>query len=546
MSRAELAEDRVIDLAARRRGPAVALREPSAPTGAISELDRVGAEVRRMLRRAGVADLMALSPDERTDAVTDALRSCMATQDFYLSRGDFETVLIHVQTGGASGGDIVRRARPDFDALQGQPTRTANADRSRIEAAKTAVQERVVERMDVAAAVLMPRADFERQLARLVAEVAADLKLQLNVGESAALVALLVDDMLGLGPLEPLLADDSISDIMVNGPFAVFVERGGKLEATQTVFRDSAHVLSVAQRMVTRVGRRIDETSPLCDARLADGSRVNVIIPPLAVDGTSISIRKFSKKSLSLETMGASGSMSPAMARLLAVAAACRLNIVVSGGTGSGKTTMLNALSRLIDSGERTVTIEDAAELQLQQPHVVRLEARPPNLEGQGGIAIRELMRNALRMRPDRIILGEIRGSEVLDMLQAMNTGHDGSMSTLHANSPRECLTRIENMMSMAGQTMPQKAMRTQIAGAVQLIVQIARMRDGVRRVTHITELLGMEGDIVTTQDLFVWNYEGEGDDGKLIGAFEAAGVLPHFAPRAAQYGLAIALREAV
>jgi pilus assembly protein CpaF len=333
---------------------------------------------------------------------------------------------------------------------------------------------------------------------------------------------------------------------MINGPKQVYVERRGKLELTDVVFRDDQHLLNICNKIVTRVGRRIDETKPLVDARLPDGSRVNIIIPPLAIDGASISIRKFSKKSITLDTMAANGSSSPAMTTVLKIAARCRLNVLISGGTGSGKTTLLNALSRLIDRAERVVTIEDAAELQLQQPHVVRLETRTANLEGTGEISMRDLLKNALRMRPDRIIIGECRGEEALDMLQAMNTGHDGSMSTIHANNPREALTRLENMIGMTGINLPSKAMRTQIASAVHLICQVNRMRDGQRRVTQITEVVGMEGEVITTQDLFTYQYQGESADGKLRGEFQSSGLRPAFLPRAQYYGLDRALIEAI
>ncbi len=424
--------------------------------------------------------------------------------------------------------------------------RAVLANAARVGAARDSLQAVVVDRMDVAAAAALPRDEFERQLSRLVGDIVGEQRLQLNASEQREVVNLMVDDMLGLGPLEPLLADDSISDIMVNGPFKVFAERRGKMGPTDVVFRDEAHALAIAQRMVTRVGRRVDETTPLCDARLPDGSRVNVIIPPLAIDGTSISIRKFSKKLITLDTMIETGSLSPAMASVLKIAARCRLNILVAGGTGSGKTTMLNALSRMIDADERTVTIEDAAELQLQQPHVVRLETRPPSLEGLEAITMRDLLKNALRMRPDRIILGEIRGGEVLDVLQAMNTGHDGSMSTLHANTPREALTRLENMVSMSGVNIPPRGIRSQIAGAVNMLIQINRMRDGVRRVTNIVEIAGMEGEVITTQELFHYRYEGETSTGRLRGTFESSHVIPHFMPRAAYYGLDHALRDAL
>jgi pilus assembly protein CpaF len=424
--------------------------------------------------------------------------------------------------------------------------RGRNQHKAAIEAAKAQIQPLVLEHMDVGAAADMPRAAFEAQLTGWVKELLAESKIQLNFTEQRELVESLIADMLGLGPLEPLIADETVSDIMVNGPKQVYVERRGKLELTDVIFRDNGHLMNICTKIVTRIGRRIDESRPLVDARLPDGSRVNIIIPPLAIDGASVSIRKFSKKSITLDIMAANLSMSPAMATVLKIAARCRLNILISGGTGSGKTTLLNALSRMIDSTERTVTIEDAAELQLQQPHVVRLETRPPNLEGTGEINMRDLLKNALRMRPDRIIIGECRGEEALDMLQAMNTGHDGSMSTIHANNPREALTRLENMIGMAGINLPSRAMRTQIASAVHLICQVQRMRDGGRRVSHITEVVGMEGEIITTQDLFTFQFQGEGTDGKLKGAFLPSGIRPAFLPRAEMFGLDKALMEVI
>ena len=418
--------------------------------------------------------------------------------------------------------------------------------RSAVEAAKTQIQPLVLEHMDVAAAAAMPRAVFEAQLSGWVKDLLTETKIQLNFVEQRELVESLIADMLGLGPIEPLIDDETVTDIMVNGAKQVYVERRGKLELTGIRFRDDDHVMNVATKIVTRVGRRIDESQPLVDARLADGSRVNIISPPLAIDGPAISIRKFSKKTITLDTMAQQANISPEMATLLKIAARCRLNILISGGTGSGKTTLLNALSRLIDPTERTVTIEDAAELQLQQPHVVRLETRPPNIEGSGEITMRDLLRNALRMRPDRIILGEIRGAEALDVLQAMNTGHDGSMSTIHANAPREALTRLENMVGMTGINLPSRAVRTQIAAAVHLIAQVNRMRDGIRRITHIIEVVGMEGDVITTQELFAFQFQGETTDGKLRGVFQSSGIRPHFLPRAEYYGLDRALLEIV
>jgi pilus assembly protein CpaF len=422
----------------------------------------------------------------------------------------------------------------------------AKAHHDALEDARARIQTILLERIDVSAASRLPRKELARQISNVVVEILGELKLQLNLLEQRDLVTMLLNDMLGLGPLEPLLADEAVTDIMVNGPKQVYVERKGKLELTNVTFRDDAHVMNIATRIVTRIGRRIDETTPLVDARLEDGSRVNIIAPPLAIDGPSISIRKFSQKKITLDVMSNQRNISPEMSRLLKIAARCRLNILISGGTGSGKTTLLNAMSQLIDHGERIVTIEDAAELQLQQPHVVRLETRPANLEGDGEITMRDLVKNALRMRPDRIILGEVRDAAALDMLQAMNTGHDGSMSTVHANNPREALTRLENMVAMAGVNLPSQAVRTQISSAVHLIVQVSRMRDGIRRVTHVTEVIGMEGDVITTQTLFQFEFQGENNDGLLRGSFKSAGLRPHFLPRAEYFGLARSLMEAI
>lgn len=423
---------------------------------------------------------------------------------------------------------------------------SGTSDRAIIETSKQRIQPLLLKRIDVSKALALSFDDLSLQINDVVGEILSEERLQLNAHEQRDLVTALLDDLLGLGPLEALLSDETVSDIMVNGPHQVYVERKGKLQLTDIAFRDNAHVLSVCARIVSRVGRRVDETSPLCDARLPDGSRVNIIIPPLALDGPSISIRKFARHKITLESMEQNQNLSPAMATVLKIAGRCRLNILISGGTGSGKTTLLNALSRMIDYGERIVTIEDAAELQLQQPHVVRLETRPPNLEDRGEITQRDLLKNALRMRPDRIILGEIRAGEALDMLQAMNTGHDGSLCTIHANRPREALTRLENMVAMANVRLPHEAVRAQIAGAVNMIVQVARMRDGVRRITHISEIVGMEGDVVTMQDLFTFEYAGEDKDGRLRGVFRCSGLRPHFTQKAQFFGLDRSLLEAI
>jgi pilus assembly protein CpaF len=450
-----------------------------------------------------------------------------------LARRDLVTAVLH---------ELLNPGAVDPEALGNRRA----PHRALVESAKAQIQPLVLEHMDVAAAAEMPRAAFEAQLTGWVKELLAETKIQLNFAEQRELVDSLVADMLGLGPLEPLMADETVTDIMVNGPRQVYVERRGKLELADVRFRDDQHVMNICTKIVSRIGRRIDEAKPLVDARLPDGSRVNIIIPPLALDGPSISIRKFAKKTITLDIMAQTGSISAAMATVLKIAARCRLNILISGGTGSGKTTLLNALSRMIDPAERTVTIEDAAELQLQQPHVVRLETRPPNLEGTGEITMRDLLKNALRMRPDRIIIGECRGQEALDMLQAMNTGHDGSMSTIHANNPREALTRLENMIGMGGYNLPSKAMRTQIASAIHMIAQVNRMRDGTRRVTHLVEVVGMEGDVITTQELFTFQYQGESGEGRLRGVFQSSGIRPAFLPRAEYYGLDRALLEAI
>ena len=415
-----------------------------------------------------------------------------------------------------------------------------------LNATKEAIYSRLMEQIDLQTASRMPQDELRRQIIDVIGEIVMEQKLAINQGEQQLLATQIVDDMIGLGPLEPLLKDELITDIMVNGPEQIYVERKGKLQLAEIRFRDNDHVMNIAQRIVTAVGRRVDESSPICDARLKDGSRVNVIAPPLSLKGCSISIRKFSKKKITLDVMASQRNISDEVCKLLKIAGACRLNLIISGGTGSGKTTLLNAISRMIDHGERVVTIEDAAELQLQQPHVVPLETRPANLEGDGEITMRDLVKNALRMRPDRIILGEVRGGEAMDLLQAMNTGHDGSMGTLHANNPREALTRLENMVNMSGMKLPSHAIRHQISSAVQMIVQIQRMRDGIRRITHVTEVLGMEGDVIITQDLYTYQFHGEDEHGKLIGEFKSSGLRPNFTRQAAYFGLDKALLELV
>jgi pilus assembly protein CpaF len=401
-------------------------------------------------------------------------------------------------------------------------------------------------RIDPTVAGRIPRAALRVEVAKLVSEIATEDRVQLNKAEEMALAADLSDDMVGLGPLEPFLDDDEITDILANGPFDIFVERRGKLEKTAARFRDGQHLVNIAQRIATGIGRRIDEASPMVDARLADGSRVNIVLPPLVLNGGAISIRKFPKRSLTLDAMVRQENLSREVSRVLQIAARSRINILISGGTGSGKTTMLNAISQYIDRDERVITVEDAVELRLQQPHVVQMETRPPNIEGVGQIAQRELVRNALRMRPDRIILGEVRGAEAFDMLQAMNTGHDGSMSTVHANSPRDALYRIENMVMMADLNLPLKAIRMHVASALNLVVHIERMWDGIRRVQSVIEIAGMEGDIITARELFTFQYHGERHDGHIEGTFESTRMRPDFVTRAARFGLDRELLDAV
>jgi pilus assembly protein CpaF len=435
------------------------------------------------------------------------------------------------------GADAMSRLADRQAASAEAPSSKNEGFEASIHRIKEQVLPRLLERVDPEAAATLSKDELAEEFRPIIGEVLAELKINLNRREQFALEKVLVDELLGLGPLEELLSDPNISDIMVNGPNQTFIERKGKLEIAQIQFRDEEHLFQIAQRIVNKVGRRVDQTTPLADARLQDGSRVNVIIPPLSLRGTAISIRKFSEKPITVDMMKNFGSMSDKMATVLKIAGASRFNIIISGGTGSGKTTMLNALSKLIDPGERVITIEDAAELRLQQPHWLPLETRPPNLEGQGAITIRDLVINALRMRPDRIILGEIRGSECFDLLAAMNTGHDGSMATLHSNSPRECLARMENMVMMSDIKVPKEAISRQIADSVDLIVQVKRLRDGSRRTTNITEVIGMEGDVIVTQELFKFEYLDETADGKIIGEYRSMGLRPYTLEKAKQFG---------
>ena len=408
----------------------------------------------------------------------------------------------------------------------------------------SSLRDRVIREIDPSVAATVAPLVLRRQVEEIIHGIANKERLELSGRDQGRLADDIVSDMTGYGPLRSLLMDDTISDIMVNGPNNVYVERAGKLERVAIRFRDNDHIASVAQKIASRVGRRIDESSPMVDARLPDGSRVNCIFPPLAIDSPMISIRKFPAHRHDLAGMIANGTMTPAIGRLLEIAARARLNVLVSGGTGSGKTTMLNAMSQFIDHSERIVTIEDAAELQLQQPHVLRLETRPPSLEGTGLVTQRDLLWNALRMRPDRIIVGEVRGAEAFDMLQAMNTGHDGSISTVHANTARDALTRVENMVQMGHVNLPSRSIKSQIVGALDMIVQVERMRDGQRRIMQITEVIGMEGEVITTNDIALFQYQQDDAQGRITGSYKSTHAVPKFQSRLAYFGLERAWAE--
>ncbi|PWB61140.1 MAG: GTPase HflX [Bradyrhizobiaceae bacterium] len=396
----------------------------------------------------------------------------------------------------------------------------------------------LIEAIDLTQLARLDAESAREEIRDIVNEIIAIKNIVMSIAEQEELLDDICNDVLGYGPLEPLLARDDIADIMVNGADTVYIEVAGKIQRTGIRFRDNQQLLNICQRIVSQVGRRVDEASPICDARLADGSRVNVIAPPLAIDGPSLTIRKFKKDKLTLDQLVKFASISPEGAEILKIIGRVRCNVLVSGGTGSGKTTLLNCLTSYIDEDERIITCEDAAELQLQQPHVVRLETRPPNLEGEGQVTMRDLVKNCLRMRPERIIVGEVRGPEAFDLLQAMNTGHDGSMGTLHANSPREAMSRIESMITMGGYALPSRTIREMICTSVDVIVQAARLRDGSRRITHVTEVMGMEGDVIITQDLFIYEILGEDANGRIIGRHRSTGIgRPRFWDRARYYG---------
>ena len=406
---------------------------------------------------------------------------------------------------------------------------------------KKSMHQAILDRIDLERLKRLTAEQFKHELALLVQRIIEDERIVLNQHERHSLVLDIQHEMLGFGPLEPLLADPGVSDILVNTWARVYVERAGKLELTGVTFHDNAHLMKIIEKIVSRVGRRIDESSPMVDARLPDGSRVNAIIPPLAVDGPILSIRRFAVVPLAIADLLALKSLTPPMVAVLAALGQAKVNILISGGTGSGKTTLLNVLSGFIPAQERIVTIEDAADLQMRQPHVVRLETRPPNIEGKGEVGQRALVRNALRMRPDRIILGEVRGAEALDMLQAMNTGHEGSLATIHANTPRDALARLENMVGMAGVNLTPRATRQQICSAVTVVMQVSRLTDGARKMVSLAEITGMEGDMIAMHEIFRFQQSGVDPDGRVRGHFAATGVRPRFAERLRMFGVAVA-----
>lgn len=420
------------------------------------------------------------------------------------------------------------------------PVRRADEEQER--AWKQKLHQKLMKVLDLSLLGTLGRPEAEKQLLEIGQRLMAEESIPLSLNARQRILRQIQDDILGLGPLEPLLADKTISDILVNGSHCIYVERNGKLERVSASFLNDTHLLNTIDRIVSSVGRRIDESSPMVDARLKDGSRVNAIIPPLAVDGPLLSIRRFSIGRLSMDALMDRGTLTPPIAALLEGIVRGRLNVLISGGTGSGKTTLLNVMSGFVPHDERIVTIEDSAELQLQQPHVARLETRPPNIENRGEVTQRDLVRNSLRMRPDRIIVGEVRGAEALDMLQAMNTGHDGSMTTLHANAPRDALTRIENMVSMTGTTMPVKAIRSQVASAIDVVVQVERQEDGTRRLVSVQEINGMEGDVITMSEIFSFRRVGRNESGQVVGYYRATGIVPRFQEHLEQRGIHVPL----
>jgi pilus assembly protein CpaF len=449
------------------------------------------------------------------------------------------------------GAAVVQAPTPPQRAAATIPTAVDSRRSESYYETKGSVFGALIEAIDLAQLARLDADSAREEIRDIVNEIIAIKNIVMSISEQEELLDDICNDVLGFGPLEPLLARDDIADIMVNGSGTVYIEVAGKIQRTGIRFRDNQQLLNICQRIVSQIGRRVDESSPICDARLPDGSRVNVIAPPLAIDGPALTIRKFKKDKLTLDQLVKFNTITPEGSTILQVIGRSRVNTIVSGGTGSGKTTLLNCLTQFIDDDERIITCEDAAELQLQQPHVVRLETRPPNLEGEGQVTMRDLVKNCLRMRPERIIVGEVRGPEAFDLLQAMNTGHDGSMGTLHANSPREALSRIESMITMGGYALPSRTIREMLVASVDVIIQAARLRDGSRRITHVTEVVGMEGDTIITQDLFVYDIVGEDEKGNIIGRHRSTGIgRPKFWDRARYYGeherLALALDAAL
>ncbi len=476
--------------------------------------------------------------------------------------GDFPDVTPDASSGATPPAEQAVLKSPPSEALTGQqipqtppppaapPVQETTSHTDDYYAVKSTIFNALIDTIDLTQLAQLDAEHAREEIRDIVNEIIAIKNVVMSISEQEALLEDICNDVLGYGPLEPLLARDDIADIMVNGANATFIEVDGKVIETNVRFRDNAQLMNICQRIVSQVGRRVDESSPMCDARLPDGSRVNVIAPPLAIDGAVLTIRKFKKDKLTMQKLVDFGSISPDGAKVLGIIGKCRCNVLISGGTGSGKTTLLNCMTGFIESDERIITCEDSAELQLQQPHVVRLETRPPNLEGEGEVTMRELVKNCLRMRPERIIVGEVRGPEAFDLLQAMNTGHDGSMGTLHANSPREALSRLEGMITMGGFSLPSRTIREMIVSSIDVIIQAARLRDGSRRITHVTEVIGAEGEVITTQDIFIYDILGEDANGKIEGKHRSTGIArPKFWERARYYGeehnLAMALEAA-
>ena len=476
-------------------------------------------------------------PQKATDTAEGPVKNLPAVpqQDSHDSLIETESQTVLISMDARQQQRAFKQAEDSTPSLSYTDPKLETADYRQ---AKKEIIEKLLDQIDFRALEFLTLNEKKERISAVTDSLFSSIGAPLNAAQHALLKSHVLDELLGFGPLELLLADADISDIMINTHNQIYIEKGGKIFITDVRFLSEKHLLNVIQKIVAPVGRRVDESSPMVDARLPDGSRFNAIIPPLALDGCLVSIRKFKKNKMPLAAYVDYDSMSPDMVRFLEICGRIRLNIIISGGTGSGKTTLLNAISGHIDLGERVVTIEDAAELQMQQPHVLRLETRPPNIEGVGEISQRMLVKNALRMRPDRIILGEIRGDEVVDVLSAMNTGHDGSMATIHANTPRDSLNRIENLFGMAGMTLSTHSLRHQISSAIQLIVQIARMRDGRRRITHIEEIVGMENEVITTQTLFGFKTTGMSDKGLLNGEFYSNAVRPRFIERAVYYNL--------